>query len=1046
MSPMKRIKLLLFALILLVPLASSAIEVRHFPYEIRFDRPGDTAGWTFIYSDSAYSRQWVIDSLPDYALLGGKCLFLTDGGQYRFSKNRVGYYSATAVLRIDSLQAGDYKLTFRCRNTDRISGHDLRYAVEQSMPSQYHLNYSWDWYYSPQAPRDDYWNECQLTFTSDGTSASYLVIRYYVDPNASDTSYYQAPAIDAIQIAPIPSSFACQEAPLAITYTREANNAIFSWAGNASEYQVQYFMNDTSANIFYTQTNVTTTSYTIDCGSVPEGSYTFRVRSICGHDTSEWTSLDYQLLYDVSKHCLDYLNFSDPAVSGHVGSTRHVIPGIVNYGYKSSSSRQTVHHMPRHKDPRTNYKMRTFPANQPAALRLGNWETGAGAEDMVYTIYVGPGTDIIKMQYALVMQLPGHDSIQQPHFQLEFLDSTGVIIDSCGYVDFTASNNLVGWHTEHVPGEADVIWKDWSLIALNIGQYAGRTIQIRLTTKDCSEGAHYGYAYFTLQCASAKMEGRHCGYKPDHFTVEEGFNYRWYRKFETPRVILGTDRTYNLESSVDTATYCVDLVNLLKPECYFTMEASSLAFIPEAGGTWRYDPSDCRNFVQFTDTSHTLGVYWEGEQKVIVTSTDSVDSYYWDFGQYGTSTERNPRIAFSSTGDSLQVKLHVLYEECEDSIAMTVRVPALETKRTTKLYRICEGSSITLGGKTYSTEGDYADTLRSWTGCDSLSIVAIRYLTPDTVYYRDSVCQSDGEYHWRDLVITQNGTYYSHELGTVNVCDSILHVNNVYFRPMLDASITVPVIDLCQGEGNVVNIPISISSGNVASYDLLFDSALLARGFRDSVGMLMQHGDVLTLDLSGDVWPGEYQAKLVMRNYDCDSLIMTIPFSIHYAPDSLITQRWNDFLAVRKSAYDFYGGFYSYQWFRDGEPLVGENSPELYLPKDGLSESSTYQVALTRSVDNVRVTSCEYTPTLEPNTTTVQVYPTQTKSGHPSPITISSSRAANCQLYNQMGVLLNEWYFAGGQSTFALPSIPGLYIVRMIFEDGSVESVKLMVE
>lgn len=1047
MCYMKKIKNIITILLLLVPLASSAVTVHHFPYEIRFDRPGDTVGWTFAATDSAYSRHWVIDSLPDYAFWGGRCLHIRENNQFKISQNRNTQCAMTAYLRIDSLPAGSYNVSFRYRSTDRFSNHRLSYGVRNAPPT-YELTNPSSGYYQSDNIRDDYWIEKQFTFTTDGTSASYLIFRYWIGNNRTDTNQYQSVAIDAIQISPVRSPLDCHAAPLALSHTRSANNAVFSWAGNASEYQVQYFMNDTSANYFYTQTNVTSTSYSIDCATIPEGSYTFRVRSICGFDTSEWVSLDYQLLYDINKHCLDYLNFNDPAVTGHTGSARnsYLSPGIVDNGYKSSSSRQTVHHMPRQKDPRTNYKMRAFPSNQPAALRLGNWATGANAEDMVYTIHVDPGTDIIKMQYALVMQLPGHDSIQQPHFQLEFLDTTGTIIDSCGYVDFTASNNLVGWHTEHVPGEADVIWKDWSLIALNIGQYVGRTIQIRLTTKDCTEGAHYGYAYFTLQCTSAKMEGRNCGVKPNHFTVEEGFNYRWYHKYDNSRTILGTDRTYTLTNPVDTATYCVDLINLLKPNCYFTMEASSLAYVPEAGATLRYDPSDCRNFVQFIDTSHTLGVYWEGERKVIVTSTDSVDSYYWDFGQYGSSTERNPRIAFPSTGDSLRVVLHVYYEDCEDTFAMIVKVPLLETKRTTNLYRICEGSSITLGDITYTLEGDYADTLRSWTGCDSLSIVAIRYIVPDTMYYNDTVCESDGPYHWHDLTITQDGVYMFNQLTSNCLCDSVLHIDSVYFRPILNASFSVPTIDLCLGGDNIINIPVSVSSGEIATYDLLFDPVLAAYGLKDSIGMQMSDGGVLTLDFSGDIWPGQYEARLVLRNYACDSVVVNIPISVHYGADSLITQRWNDFLAVRKSAYDRYGGFYDYQWYRDGLPLPGEISSELYLPETGLSASSTYQVALTRIVDNVRVITCAYTPIVEPNTTTIQVYPSHTTATCPHPITISSNHAAYCQLYSPVGVLLRQWHISAGQSEFTLPATSGLYILRITLDDGSVQLVKLMVE
>jgi len=1043
---MKKYRLIIALIAIVVSQLVSAVVIKHFPYENRFQTAADTIGWSFVGTDSAYSRSWVIDSLPDYALLNGKCLYVTENGKYAISHNRTNQFAVTAYCRLDSIPAGNYVMTFRYRSFERFGNQYFSYQVQNNAPT-WELTHEYQWLHIGLSI-DDYWHEQTHNFTSDGTTPLYLIFRSWVGADPTDTLHYLAPAIDAIQINPVYSDFACHAAPLELSHVRNGNYAVFSWAGDASEYEVQYFMNDTSVNVYYEKDNVTTTTYSIDCATIPEGSYTFRVRSICGHDTSAWTSLDYQLIYDINKHCLDYLNFNDPAVEGHYGYTwdPNYSTGVIDYGYKSADSRQTVHHMPRHKDARTNYKLRTFPSNQPASIRLGNWNTWGEAENLVYTMRIDPGTDIIKMQYALVMQLPGHDSIQQPHFQLEFLDSIGNLIDSCAYVDFTASNNLQGWHTEHVPGEADVIWKDWSLIGLNIGQYAGQTVQVRLTTKDCSEGAHYGYAYFTLQCTEAKMEGIHCGMKPDHFTVEEGFYYRWYRKFDNPRVILGTDRTFTLPSSVDTATYCVDLINMLKPNCYFTMEASSLAYIPEAGATWKYAPQDCRNFVQFTDSSRTLGVYWKNGQKIVVTSRDSVDAYYWDFGEYGSSTEKNPKIAFSGNGDSLTAVLHVYYETCEDSFPITVTVPRLETKRTIKTYRICQGSSITLSGKTYSKEGDYADSLKAWTGCDSLSIVAIRYIVPDTMYYSDTVCTSDGPYHWRDLTINQSGTYYSHDTGYVNMCDTLLHINHVYFRPTLNASLTQGAISLCQGESNIVDIPVTVTSGKIVQYDLLFDPALASKGFKDMRGMTLDDDNILRLDFSGNVWPGQYQARLALRNYACDSVVIPINFEIKYAPDSVITQRWNDFLAVRKSAYNYYGGFYNYQWYRDGQMLPGETSSELYLPNDGLPQSSRYQVEITRTVDNVRVSTCDYIPSSEPNSTTIAVAPSQVKTSAPQPVIIRCDEHAVCQLYSSIGILIKEFEVVNGEYSLVMPNNPGIYVLKILLDDSSVKTEKIMVE
>ena len=244
---------------------------------------------------------------------------------------------------------------------------------------------------------------------------------------------------------------------------RSGNDVILSWLGNASEYQLEYFLNDTSLNALRTIDNITTTSYVLHPETMQEGTYTFRVRSICGNDTSAWTALDYQLVYDISKHCMDYLNFSDPNVFPQYGYTWSpgYYNGVDDRGFLSEASHHTIHRYPRDFDARTNYKLRTFPQGEPAAIRLGNWRTGAEAETIIYTMEVTPDMSILLLRYALVMQLPGHNKDQQPRFTLEFLDTNGNLMDSCGYVDFTASADLDGWHTEPAKeGETDIIWKD----------------------------------------------------------------------------------------------------------------------------------------------------------------------------------------------------------------------------------------------------------------------------------------------------------------------------------------------------------------------------------------------------------------------------------------------------------------------------------------------------------------------------------------------------------------------------------------------------------
>ena len=60
-------------------------------------------------------------------------------------------------------------------------------------------------------------------------------------------------------------------------------------------------------------------------------------------------------------------------------------------------------------------------------------------------------------------------------------------------------------------------------------QVASRELDLTLTGRDCGEGNHYGYAYFTLRCGNKRVVASGCGIIADNeFTAPSGFNYRWY--------------------------------------------------------------------------------------------------------------------------------------------------------------------------------------------------------------------------------------------------------------------------------------------------------------------------------------------------------------------------------------------------------------------------------------------------------------------------------------------------------------------------------------
>lgn len=141
-----------------------------------------------------------------------------------------------------------------------------------------------------------------------------------------------------------------------------------------------------------------------------------------------------------------------------------------------------------------------FPVVAPGgnfSLRLGNNQTGGQADRIEQTFLVSASNANFTYRYAVVFQDPGHAAAEQPAFTIEMADSTGSLVP-CTYYNVTAGGNIPGFFNS--PGMANVVYKPWTTVIVDLTNYIGQNITIRFTTFDCSLGGHYGYAYLDGSC------------------------------------------------------------------------------------------------------------------------------------------------------------------------------------------------------------------------------------------------------------------------------------------------------------------------------------------------------------------------------------------------------------------------------------------------------------------------------------------------------------------------------------------------------------------
>lgn len=901
-------------------------------------------------------------------------------------------------------------------------------------------------------------------------ATGYNLVFLWLVNNASATPTEVSAAIDNIYITKKPAAGACYATPANLSYSNAGGVAKFTWSGNATAYDVQFF--SSGDNPFRLERTITTTFFQYPMEDLVEGIYTFRVRAVCEDGASQWVYSPNMLVYDPTAHCLDYLNFYAAGVECRYGTWS--IPsdvtgtsgsvGVVDDGYASKLSRHTIHYIEGETDERTGFVLKTKPTGSVASVRLGNWGIGSEWESVTYTTTIGEDVGVLQLKYALVLQDPGHDADEQPRFTLEILNSAGEPVDAiCGAADFRAGINTEGWHTVG-SGYDKVLWKDWTTVGLNVKELRGETVKIRLTTYDCSQSGHYGYAYFTLDCSSGEMQGVTCGEKPRVLTVDEGFQYRWYKPYNPTEPFYEGQNATARElyiAPTDSNFYACDMISLANPDCYFTLSASAQARFPKARASLRYVVENCENYLEITNQSGVFGYYndpFTGRE--IETPMGDCNSHVWSLvDDNGVATEfsreKNPaRIHLPKEGGNVTVRLHVTMQGdmCQDEQDFQLKIPHIGPSNAETTAYICKGGSFTFEGKTYTEAGSDTVLLTTWAGCDSTLVLHLEVLEADTMR-KDTVICSGQSFDWYGQNISAAGEYEHHIPYQTRVtdCDSLILYRTVEVLETLETTVQDVPAALC-GDDAVLPVVIHVNKGRVGYYSLLFDEVGHQGGFTDVVEDTV---DNISKDITINVpiagadkvykRPNRYTATLVISDYNkCSDVNLPISFDVLY-PDTILLQLWDDLLSVTNSGWNGGYEFSAYQWYKDGELLPGETQFRLYLPEEKLDQDAEYSVLLTRADDGVAMMTCGFRPhaiSEAERGNIVISFRNTSDAGQAVPM--ETSRAADVHVYSSLGLLVASQRI-DGEGTILLPTSQGLYVVSVTDLQGKTETYRLII-
>lgn len=373
------------------------------------------------------------------------------------------------------------------------------------------------------------------------------------------------------------------------------------------------------------------------------------------------------------------------------------------------------------------------------SCRLGNENVGYEAERLTFTFPVTAQNPSFTYQYAVVLQDPSHSNSDQPRFQVNIKGPNGQTIP-CGFYNVVAGSGVPGFQSAQ---GGSLIYKDWSLVAVDLTNYIGQNITVDFQTGDCNQGGHFGYAYIDASCNPLQITTTYCpGDQLADLTAPPGFQSYLWSTGQTSQSISVTNPTPGNTITVVCTPY-------QGANCATTLSYTFLQS-PPVNANYSVDAACGNNGVVFTDSS------------TIVVSGAQITGWDWLINNQSVGNQSPFTYTFPGPGSYDITLIASSNAGCPDTVTKTVVIPqgidAVTTIPTAVTYNgygvSCAGASdgsatvsATFGSPPYSyiwsngssnttitglTEGDYIVTVTGSDGCQNIDTATIT--APPAIY------------------------------------------------------------------------------------------------------------------------------------------------------------------------------------------------------------------------------------------------------------------------------------------------------------------------
>lgn len=394
---------------------------------------------------------------------------------------------------------------------------------------------------------------------------------------------------------------------------------------------------------------------------------------------------------------------------------------------------------------------------------------------------------------------------------------------------------------------------------------------------------------------------------------------------------------------------------------------------------------------------------------------------------------------------------------------------------------ICANDSYLFNQIELTQSGFYYDSLQTVLGCDSVFHLYLTVLDTTAAVLYDTICYTE-TYDFHGKTLSQAGFYKDTTLNEWG-CP---HYTYLHLAQIPPTYYQLSWGDVCADEEGLT-IAYNYTGHILLEYSVRFDSLGHSQGFEDidhaplyqadsTLFIPFPHGEVLpqpdptyfdpfngyTLDPKYQyLQPNRYPVSVVLHNGICGDRLQQkdTVLDVLY-PSWIHEQHWNDGIVLFNETYNGGYTFSHYQWYYNGEPLVGQVREFLYLP-DNLQLNQKgecrheYQVQLTRTSDGYTTFTCPICPveiedSIMPQQDYFAIVPTLVVKENPV-VYILSTQPGHYTIQSLTGILLDGGSFTPDSNNYGgaitLPTIgEGFSIVHLTLDNGDRRSFKILIK